>query len=168
MSPCSTGCAMPELASPDVSGVVEGQRGRSAAGSRRRPGALLDATVVREPGKTGSQWRIHYSLRLPTLECDHFDLTAASGAAESSGDFAFRLESWCWPMPATAILPVSPRWRAKAYVCVRLSPLDATFDERGRPFPLLKRLASCARPAISPVAGRSVGHDGSHWGRSAR
>ncbi len=28
---------------------------------------LLDATVVREPGQTGSQWRIHYSLRLPTL-----------------------------------------------------------------------------------------------------
>src|ERR1039458_539125 len=26
---------------------------------------VLDATVVREPGPTGSQWRIHYSLRLP-------------------------------------------------------------------------------------------------------
>jgi hypothetical protein len=41
---------------------------------------LLDATVVREPGKTGSEWRIHYSLRLPTLECDHFDLTSTRGA----------------------------------------------------------------------------------------
>jgi hypothetical protein len=29
---------------------------------------LLDATTVKEPGKTGSQWRIHYSLRLPA--CD--------------------------------------------------------------------------------------------------
>src|ERR1035441_486035 len=39
-------------------------------GLEGRPIRLLDATVVREPGKTGSQWRIHYSLRLPTLECD--------------------------------------------------------------------------------------------------
>src|SRR5208337_4616412 len=30
---------------------------------------LLDATVVCEPGPTGGQWRIHYSLRLPHLEC---------------------------------------------------------------------------------------------------
>jgi hypothetical protein len=53
---------------------------------------LLDATVVREPGKTGSQWRIHYSLRLPTLECDHFDLTSTrgSGAAERLGRFHFQ------------------------------------------------------------------------------
>jgi len=27
---------------------------------------LIDATVVKEPGKTGSQWRIHYSLQWPT------------------------------------------------------------------------------------------------------
>jgi hypothetical protein len=43
-----------------------------------RPVRLVDATVVREPGKTGSQWRIHYSIRLPSLECDHFDLTPAA------------------------------------------------------------------------------------------
>src|ERR1017187_5493494 len=48
-------------------------------GLEGRPIRLLDATVVREPGKTGSQWRIHYSLRLPTLECDHFDLTSNRG-----------------------------------------------------------------------------------------
>jgi len=53
---------------------------------------LLDATVVREPGRTGSQWRIHYSLRLPTLECDYFDLTATEGegAGEKFGRFRFR------------------------------------------------------------------------------
>src|SRR5499427_6221206 len=38
-----------------------------------RPVRLVDATVVKEPGRTGSQWRIHYSIRLPSLECDHFD-----------------------------------------------------------------------------------------------
>src|ERR1700733_5053868 len=40
---------------------------------------LVDATVVREPGKTGSQWRIHYSFQWPTLACDYFKVTATEG-----------------------------------------------------------------------------------------
>lgn len=45
---------------------------------------LVDATVVNEPGRTGSLWRLHYSLRLPALICDSFRLTAAGG--EGSGE----------------------------------------------------------------------------------
>jgi len=37
----------------------------------------VDGTVVNEPGKTGSSWRIHYTLQLPGLECDHFAITPA-------------------------------------------------------------------------------------------
>lgn len=40
---------------------------------------LVDGTIVKEPGKTGSQWRIHYSLKLPELQCDYFKLTPAKG-----------------------------------------------------------------------------------------
>lgn len=40
---------------------------------------VLDGTHVKEPGKTGSQWRIHYSLRLPSLSCDHFAITPVKG-----------------------------------------------------------------------------------------
>jgi len=40
---------------------------------------IVDGTIVKEPGKTGSQWRILYSLRLPDLACDFFDLTRAAG-----------------------------------------------------------------------------------------
>ena len=36
---------------------------------------LVDATVVLEPGKTGSTWRIHYSVGLPTLECTEVHVT---------------------------------------------------------------------------------------------
>jgi hypothetical protein len=36
---------------------------------------IIDATTVKEPGPTGSCWRLHYSLRLPELSCDHFELT---------------------------------------------------------------------------------------------
>lgn len=39
----------------------------------------FDATTVKEPGRTGSLWRIHYSVRLPSLACDFFEVTAAAG-----------------------------------------------------------------------------------------
>ena len=39
----------------------------------------LDATTVKEPGKTGSLWRVHYSVRLPSLACDFFRLTPTQG-----------------------------------------------------------------------------------------
>ena len=40
----------------------------------------LDATTVREPGRTGSLWRLYYSVCLPSLVCDFFHLTATEGA----------------------------------------------------------------------------------------
>jgi len=40
---------------------------------------VVDGTVVKEPGKTGSEWRVHYSIRLPDLSCDYFKLTATKG-----------------------------------------------------------------------------------------
>ncbi len=35
----------------------------------------VDASVVCEPGSTGTDWRVHYSLRLFGLHCDEFHLT---------------------------------------------------------------------------------------------
>ena len=40
----------------------------------------VDATTVKEPGKTGSLWRVHCSVRLPSLVCDHFLVTETEGA----------------------------------------------------------------------------------------
>jgi hypothetical protein len=45
----------------------------------RRQVRAVDATVIKEPGKTGSQWRVHFSLRLPELHCDFFQITATEG-----------------------------------------------------------------------------------------
>lgn len=49
----------------------------------------FDATTVQEPGKTGALWRIHYSVRLPSLVCDFFKLTetAGRGTGESLAQF---------------------------------------------------------------------------------
>ena len=33
----------------------------------------LDGTLVKEPGRGGALWRIHYSVRIPSLVCDHFE-----------------------------------------------------------------------------------------------
>ncbi len=39
----------------------------------------VDATVVSEPGSTGTDWRLHYAIDLKSLNCDHFELTDATG-----------------------------------------------------------------------------------------
>ena len=39
----------------------------------------LDTMTVKEQGKTGSLWRVHYSVRLPSLACDFFRLTETQG-----------------------------------------------------------------------------------------
>jgi len=49
----------------------------------------IDATDVQEPGSTGTDWRIHYSIRLPELICDHYELTDQHGG-ESLGRFEFK------------------------------------------------------------------------------
>lgn len=46
---------------------------------------LVDATTVKEPGKTGSLWRIHYSLQVPSLRCDAFKLTPSQGVGTGEG-----------------------------------------------------------------------------------
>lgn len=46
------------------------------AGRRLR---VVDATIVSEAGKTGSQWRVHYAIDLASLQCDFFELTDVRG-----------------------------------------------------------------------------------------
>jgi hypothetical protein len=37
---------------------------------------LVDASVVTEPGATGTTWRLHYATLLPSLRCDEIHLTS--------------------------------------------------------------------------------------------
>jgi hypothetical protein len=50
---------------------------------------VVDGTVVKESGRTGSLWRILYSLQLPSLVCDFFAVTATIG--EGNGESLNRL-----------------------------------------------------------------------------
>ena len=56
------------------------EQGLAAAATGGFQVRAFDATTVREPGPSGSQWRIHYSVRLPSLTCDYFKLTQTNGA----------------------------------------------------------------------------------------
>ncbi len=57
---------------------VRGINLTSAIGGGRRLLAV-DATTVSEPGSTGTDWRIHYSVNLGDLQCDFFELTDVKG-----------------------------------------------------------------------------------------
>ena len=36
---------------------------------------MIDASMISEPGSTGSDWRLHYSINLSDLRCDEFEVT---------------------------------------------------------------------------------------------
>lgn len=60
-----------------------------AAGRRSmRAIRVVDATDIQEPGSTGTSLRLHYSLRLPEMRCDHYEVSDASGG-EKLGRFSF-------------------------------------------------------------------------------
>jgi hypothetical protein len=46
---------------------------------QQRPIRVLAATDIAEPGPTGTDGRLHYSLRLPQLSCDFLELTEVHG-----------------------------------------------------------------------------------------
>jgi hypothetical protein len=50
---------------------------------------IVDGTIIKEPGKTGSQWRVVYSLQLPNLMCDFMEVTASAG--QGNGESLNRL-----------------------------------------------------------------------------
>jgi len=123
---------------------------------------VLDATVVREPGPTGSQWRIHYSLRLPSLECDSFELTPThgQGSAERFAHFVFQPgelvladAGYCHPAGIARVV------KEQADLCVRLNPHALPlYDEEGEAFSMATAVAGLRRAGQAaewPVEVRS-------------
>lgn len=55
------------------------ERGLELADSTTRRMRVLDTMTVNESGKFGSSCRVHYSMRLPSLTCDFFKVTAMEG-----------------------------------------------------------------------------------------
>ena len=105
------------------------------------PIRLIDGTHVQEPGSTGSSWKIHYSIRLPSLLCDEVHVTSPR-MGESFQRFAVRggdllLGDRGYAHRSGIAHVVSHGGN----VLVRINLQNVPFgDERGAPFPLLERL----------------------------
>lgn len=114
---------------------------------------LLDATVVSEPGRTGSQWRIHYSLCLPALECDHFVLTSTkgAGAAERFAQFKFQANDLVLADAGYSHPPgVQSIVEQNAAVCVRLNPHALPlYNKAGERFDLTASLSKLTQAGES-------------------
>jgi hypothetical protein len=105
---------------------------------------LIDASLVSEPGKTGSQWRVHYSLRWPSLECDYFKLTPVEGPghgeslyqfAFAPGDFVLADRGYCHAQA------LGQATRQGAFLTVRLNPQGIRLQSPGGdPYPLVNQL----------------------------
>ncbi|HST12068.1 MAG TPA: IS4 family transposase [Terriglobales bacterium] len=115
--------------------------GEEAASKRIR---IVDGTIVKEPGRTGSQWRILYSLRLPSLRCDYFGVTATLG--KGSGESLNRLtvhpqELILADAGYCSIAGIEHVQRRGADVLVRVNPQSfVAYSPNGRRISLLPRL----------------------------
>jgi hypothetical protein len=107
---------------------------------------LIDATVIKEPGKTGSQWRVHYSLQWPTLVCDYFKITASEGKGSGESLRHFPLKPRDYVVVDRGYCHASGIHYAtgkKAYLAVRLNPDGILLQAAdGTKFGLLERLPS--------------------------
>ena len=111
---------------------------------------LLDGTLVSEPGRTGSQWRIHYSMRWPDLTCDFFKLTPVEGKGNGEslarfpvtpGNHYIADRGYC---TAAGIRHIAS---GGGFVAVRIIPGCIRFHTpEGQVLPLLDELRKLDRP----------------------
>lgn len=122
-------------------------------GPPRRRVRVLDGSLVKEPGRTGSQWRIHYSLQLPSLLCDHLSVTAVRGKGTAevlyrfpaeSGDLVLADRAYCTPVGVEKLrkqeADVIVRWHSSSL------PLYTTGGDSFPLLPALKRLGPAGQP----------------------
>jgi hypothetical protein len=107
---------------------------------------LFDATNVKEPGPTGSLWRIHYSVQLPTLACDFLKITPTAGKGTGESFFQYSIKEGDYIIAdrgystASGIQHVVSK---KAHVIVRVNTSSLPiWDVQQRPVALLEFLES--------------------------
>ena len=125
------------------------ERARGAAPDSALALRLIDSTIVKEPGPTGSQWRIHYSLQWPGLSCDYFKLTPTEGKGTgealsqyplSAGEHVLADRGYCRAQDFHYAASQGAR------TLIRLNPSGVRLEtEAGKPFPLLARLKGVTR-----------------------
>jgi hypothetical protein len=111
---------------------------------------LVDSTIIKEPGDTGSQWRVLYSLRVPDWQCDFFRLTSAKGAGngESLKYFSIkRGDCLLADRGFSHLSGIEHVHRSGGSLIVRLNDQNTPLEqEDGRPVVLLGWLGKLTKP----------------------
>ncbi len=111
---------------------------------------LFDATTVKEPGKTGGLWRIHYSVRVPSLTCDSFTLTETTGkgTGESLLRFPIRAGDYIIADRGYSTAPgIRYAQSQQAHVAIRLNTQSLPLrDLDNKAFALLSVLKTMRKP----------------------
>lgn len=111
---------------------------------------LVDSTIIKEPGDTGSQWRVLYSLSVPNWQCDFFRLTPTKGVGNGESLKYFDIKPGDCLLADRGfshLIGIRDVHRQGGSVIVRLNeqitPLET---EDGAPMVLLDWLAMLAEP----------------------
>lgn len=110
---------------------------------------LFDATNVKEPGRTGSLWRIHYSVQIPSLTCDFFRLTATKGRGTGESFFQYSIKKGDYIIADRGYSTAAGVHYAAskgAHVMVRVNTRTLSIlDAVGEPFQLLEKVSRIKR-----------------------
>lgn len=118
--------------------------------ARRWGWRIVDATTIQEPGATEINWRVHYTVRLPTLACDYVSVTSVRG-----GETLCRI-----PVRAGEVLLGDRGYSHRAGVAWVLSQgAHVIVRHQGANFPLLRRRGGdfALLPALRTLAGHQAG-----------
>ena len=111
---------------------------------------LFDATNVKEPGRTGSLWRIHYSVQLPSLACDFFKVTPTKGRGTGESFFQYSIKDGDYIIADRGYSTAPGIHHAvskKAHVMVRVNTSSLPiWDVQQRPVVLLEFLEPLKKP----------------------
>ena len=110
---------------------------------------VIDGSTIQEPGSTGSTWRIHYSIGLPSLQCDEVYVTSPEIGESFErftvhpgdlflGDRNFGRRADIWHVV-----------QGGGQVLVRINLTNLPLVRKdGSPFPLLRRLRTLTKTEL--------------------
>ena len=102
---------------------------------------IIDGTTVQEPGSTGSTWRMHYSICLPSLRCDEVHVTSPKIGESFKRFTVHQGDLFLGDRGFAHRAGISHVVNGGGSVLVRINLTNLPLVEAdGQPFPLLARL----------------------------